>query len=217
MKTLAIAVLLVACGDGSSVTDAHLVRIDAFMPDAPCIAACNPADPWHGCGRCTYIHRADGRFPHCYETCTADLGTIPLGGACTPNVGGVDDCVAGTVCRVDTCVPVCSYNTFSCTAGFCPRDESVCFASCDPTAPSCPPDEQCTLSQMTGEGPGCAPIGDGPEGAACTFPEECGGGLACVVAGSARRCVPMCLVAGPPCATGTCTPINVGEPYGVCL
>jgi hypothetical protein len=51
----------------------------------------------------------------------------------------------------------------------------------------------------------------------CSYPEDCGLGLACAVDGSARICVPVCFLAGPPCVTGTCTALNAGDEYGVCL
>ncbi len=64
-----------------------------------------------GCGpleRCTWVKdQADPPIGHL--ACMPD-GTIPVGGACMFAATGVDACIAGSLCLMDQCMPLCDPN-----------------------------------------------------------------------------------------------------------
>jgi hypothetical protein len=210
VRVAIIVVVLAACG--SDAVD---------LPDAPG-SLCSPYldGLCSENGRCSYIQTNDPVFDEAILTCGPPPGTVPNGGSCTPVVGSFDDCQFGLVCRVDTCVAFCDHGgpSYPCQTGFCAHGELACYVGCDPVAPACLPGWQCYLPLYHDvDGPGCAPVGTLSVGMACNYAEECGVGLTCVGEVNPHRCQEICVVAGPPCSTGTCTPRNVGDPFGVCI
>lgn len=219
--TTLLLAYLIGCSGGSSDVDARLdaghIDGDPFDGEGP--PACNPVEQAPCTVRCTYVHNETETFPDSGLACSEDPGSIAIGGACTFSPGEFDDCATGSVCRSGTCVAFCNHNDVECAVGFCANGELVCFVGCDPTAPACPGGTQCVLPKYPEtEHPACAPIGSLAEGAACMSPEDCGAGLTCLGEDpTGPHCYPTCVVAGPACATGSCTPRNAGDAYGVCL
>jgi hypothetical protein len=148
MKNLALGALLVgcfACGGG----DTQL--LDAGDPAG---LACNPMLQT-GCKageKCTWLVLADTPTRLGQVACMPD-GSVPVGGDCTTATaagGGVDTCVAGTLCVSRKCKPICDPQLVEGSAmGACPINFScslyegffsngsgaiagVCEPACDP-------------------------------------------------------------------------------------
>lgn len=143
---LAAAVTCLACGGGETqLLDAS---VDAGQ-------ACDPIQQ-AGCmagERCTWVVDADTPTRIGHVGCVPD-GTVPVDGACTTASatanGGVDTCVAGTLCISRRCKPICDPQLVEGSApGACPINfacslyqgffesgntatAGVCEPACDP-------------------------------------------------------------------------------------
>lgn len=88
-------------------------------------------------------------------------------------------------------------------------------SNCDPLVQDCPKGEGCYLIEDVYD---CAPAGDGGEGDACEFINECQAGLLCIVSPDGNVCTPICDPdQASTCASGECEPLSEGDPVGVCL
>ncbi len=187
MKNLAFAALcmgslgLLACGGGggSSKPDSGIsIGADGGSgADAGSTAACNPSEQ-SGCtgtDKCTYVIEQTTPDVLGHTDCAAN-GTVALGGACTRDANGVDDCLAGGFCSGGVCMEICGTTPDSCASGescvpysslFSDADNTgLCNTQCNPLDPSavCATDEGCFLSLASGSATCATPFLDDPAG-----------------------------------------------------
>lgn len=189
-----------ACGDMSvcNPDDARgcmqSASTDAGTPDS--------GDPTDG-GALACRALSDGDHARC-----APAGPASEGATCV-DVGG---CAAGLACIEQRCTPTCCARSSTCGAGAaCVLAPSggqafpwlpVCapLRTCVFETPSpCPTGTQCGFGEDEGVR-GCVRVGTAAEGASCES-TPCATGLACVGAGSLRRCATLCTpnTRGAPC------------------
>ena len=128
MKNLAFAALcmgslgLLACGGsgGGNNPDSGIIIPGADGGtgggDGDSTAACNPSAQ-SGCSageKCTYVIEQTTPTVLGHTDCAAD-GTVALGGACTRDANGVDDCVGGTYCSGSVCTEICGTTPDTCS------------------------------------------------------------------------------------------------------
>jgi hypothetical protein len=215
IELLAAALALAACG-GTASTDAAAAPVDGAGADTGLPSYCN-VQQQTSCSqgdRCTKLHLASGGLST--PVCLSDPGSVPLGGACTITAM-IDDCLGGGVCLDGVCHQACDGG--GCPVGFCGYPNNVCWAACDPLAPTCASGEACYPPYANYDGPGCAPSGSLALGAKCQEPNDCAPGSTCAVEGGGR-CTRVCRIGGgAPACTGTdrCAPRHATDMFGVCV
>lgn len=124
-----------------------------------------------------------------------------------------EDATCGSGSRCNTAVP----------CGRFPAAFHICSLPCDPVGAAqsgCTTGLSCFV--FSGENTGCACSGPsriGRAGSLCNSNDDCQPGLMCVAQGENKSCRPICRLASPTCAGGTCTKL-VNPDYqlfGACL
>jgi len=157
-----------AGSDASISTDAQQTADAQTTPCDPVTqAACAAGE------KCTYIIEQTTPTILGQTACAPD-GSVAVGGACTRDANGVDDCLKGAYCSGDLCTALCSTSPDSCptTAKCTPfsalfddrANVGLCVPQCDPLSPtSCGAGESCYLSPFNGSTTCATPYLDDPE------------------------------------------------------